>query len=107
MRRFIVALLFSASPLFAQPKTLLSFEKGEVTPSLASAIEKAGHGSYKLRIPSKPGIPTPDRIKTQLDKGLVAFPGIKITSHSDSITITFQGPDTPLLQALSQIEILP
>ena len=107
MHHLVLAFFLVSSPLLAAPKTLLSFEKGEVTPGLAKAVEKIGAGAYKLTIPNKPGWPKLDKIKLRLEKELKNFPGINITSQNESIIIAFQGPDTPLLQALSHIEIQP
>jgi len=107
MHRMFWILLLCSTSLLAQAKTLIVFEKGEVTPGMASAVEKSGQGQYKLKIPSKAGVPTPDKIKEQLEKELKAFNGLKISTQSDQVIIHFQGPDTPLLQALSRIEVQP
>lgn len=107
MHRWLWILILCSTQLLAQGRTLIVFEKGEVTPGLASSVEKSGHGQYKLKIPSKPGVPSPDKIKQQLEKELKSFTGIKISTQSDQVLINFNGPDTPLLQALSRIDIQP
>ncbi len=107
MHRMLWICLFFASSLFAQGRTLIVFEKGEVTPALASSVEKSGNGQYKLKIAGKPGVPSPEKVKQQLEKDLKSFNGLKIVTQADHVIINFQGPDTPLLQALSKIEIQP
>lgn len=107
MRRMFWIMLLCSHTLLAQGKTLIVFEKGEVSPGVASSVEKSGNGQYKLKIPSKPGVPGPDKIRQQLEKDLKAFPGLKVSAKADQVIINFQGPDTPLLQALSRIEVQP
>ena len=41
MRRMIWIMLFCSQSLLAQGKNLIVFEKGEVSPGVASAVEKA------------------------------------------------------------------
>jgi hypothetical protein len=107
MRRLLCLILFCTQTLFAQGKALIVFEKGEVSPGVASSVEKSGQGQYKLKIPGKAGVPSPDKIRQQLERELKSFPGLKVSAQSDQVIINFQGPDTPLLQALSRIEVQP
>lgn len=107
MLRMFWLILLCSTTLLAQGKTLITFEKGEVSPGVASSVEKAGHGQYKLKIPGKPGVPSPDKIRQQLEKDLKTFPGLKVSAQADQVIINFQGPDTPLLQALSRVEVQP
>lgn len=107
MRRMLYIILFCSQTLLAQGKALIVFEKGEVSPGVASSVEKAGQGQYKLKIPAKPGVPSPEKIRQQLEKELKTFPGLKVSAQADQVTIVYQGPDTPLLQALSRIEVQP
>jgi len=107
MRRMFWMILFCSQTLLAQGKALIVFDKGEVSGAVASSVEKSGPGQYKLKIPGKPGIPSPDKIRQQLEKELKTFPGLKVSTQADQVIINFQGPDTPLLQALSRIEVQP
>ncbi len=107
MRRMLCLILFCSQALLAQGKSLIVFEKGEVSPGVASSVEKSGQGQYKLKIPGKPGTPSPEKIRQQLEKELKTFPGLKVSAQADQVIINFQGPDTPLLQALSRIEVQP
>ncbi|WP_141730888.1 hypothetical protein [Oligoflexus tunisiensis] len=106
MRRMFWILLFCSQTLLAQGKALIVFDKGEVSPGVASSVEKSGQGQYRLKIPSKSGVPSPEKIRQQLEKEL-KFPGLKVSTQADQVIIHFQGPDTPLLQALSRIEVQP
>lgn len=106
MRRMLCLILFCSQTLLAQGKSLIVFEKGEVSPGVASSVEKSGQGQYKLKIPGKPGVPSPEKIRAQLEREL-KIPGLKVSAQADQITIHYQGPDTPLLQALSRIEVQP
>jgi hypothetical protein len=108
MRRMLCLILFCSQTLLAQGKALIVFEKGEVSPGVASSVEKSGQGQYKLKIPGKAGTPSPEKIRQQLEKELkTSFPGLKVSAQADQVIINFQGPDTPLLQALSRIEVQP
>ena len=107
MRRMFWIMLLCSTTLLAGGKTLIVFEKGEVSPGVASSVEKSGPGQYKLKIPAKPGVPSPDKVRQQLERDLKAFPGMKISTQADQVIINYQGPDTPLLQALSRIEVQP
>jgi hypothetical protein len=107
MHRLFWMILLCSPTLLAQGKTLIVFEKGEVSGGLASSVEKSGQGQYKLKIPGKPGVPSPDKIRQQLEKELKTFPGLKVRTQAEEVIINFQGPDTPLLQALSRIEVQP
>ncbi|HYX39315.1 MAG TPA: hypothetical protein VE954_39945 [Oligoflexus sp.] len=107
MRRMFWMILLWSNIVLAQGKALIVFEKGEVSPGVASSVEKSGQGQYKLKIPGKPGVPSADKIRQQLEKELKAFPGLKVSTQADQVIINFQGPDTPLLQALSRIEVQP
>ncbi len=104
MRLAILILLFVPFLGMSQSKTLIQFEKGEITPKLASSVERVGQGQLNIRFSDKQTVNKIDKIKAQLEKELASL-GVKIFVQSDVIQLKFQGPDTPVLQKLSQIDL--
>jgi predicted DNA-binding protein (UPF0278 family) len=83
----------------------LSFDKGEITPILAQTVEKSGPQQYTLRLPASLSAEAIERIRKQIEKELKGFSGLKIESREQQLIIRYQGPDTPLLQALSTLQV--
>jgi hypothetical protein len=106
MRYFMYGLWFWASLAgAASGRALLNFDKGEITPVLAQAVEKSGPQQYTLRLPASFSKAAVERVRVQLEKELQGFAGLTIDSREQQLLIRYQGPDTPLLQALSTIRI--
>jgi hypothetical protein len=93
---------------FAKP--LLVFHKGEITPAYALRVEKSKTQELTFFLPTTKEAKTDEslRIKSVLENKLQNFPGLKlIVEKPEVLKLQFQGPDTPLLQALSQIDVSP
>jgi hypothetical protein len=106
MRYLICGIWLLASlAVAASGRALLSFDKGEITPIFAQTVEKSGPQQYTLRLPATLSTAAVERIRGQIEKDLKGFSGLKIESREQQLIIRYQGPDTPLLQALSSIQI--
>ncbi len=95
---------------YALAKPLLTFEKGEIVPAHAIRIEKSRPQELMifLPMPKDTKVDESTRIKGILEGKLQSFVGLKIQAEKpDALKLQFQGPDTPLLQALSHIEVSP
>lgn len=101
-RMLMLAGLLSASA-FGQTKTVLNFENGEVSPALASSIEKTAPGQYTLQFNTST-VPL-EKVKARLQSELKDFPQLKMTVKGRSIIVDFKGPDTYLLKALSKADV--
>jgi hypothetical protein len=96
---FLLALLLAAQ---AEGKAVLNFDNGEISPLLASSIEKSGAGQYTLHF-SNPSVAL-EKVRNKLEAELKDFPQLKVTTKGRSIILDFKGPDTYLLKALSRID---
>ncbi len=82
---------------------MLNFDNGEISPALASSIEKTGNGQYTLHF-AHAGVSI-DKVKSRLQSELKEFPQLKLSAKGRSIIVDFKGPDTYLLKALSRTDV--
>lgn len=100
-----ISLCLSAS-LQAEPESpLLRYEKGEIIPVVALALDKTGANTYTLRLPPRFEGRSGEPLRTRMEKDLAGLAGIKLKWQGSDLIISYEGPDTPLLQALAAIKV--
>ncbi len=106
MYRWIALTLGLSTPCQAKP--LIHFQKGEIIPAFALKVEKTQAQMLTFHLPPSPPSKSDElqRIQSILEVKLKQISGLKIsTDKPNQLSIQFLGPDTPLLQILSDLDV--
>lgn len=103
MLRMLLAFALLSTSAYGQGKTVLNFERGEISPALASSIEKTAPGQYTLQFNNS--AVSVEKVKAKLQSELKDFPQLRLSVKGRSIVVEFKGPDTYLLKALSKADV--